>query len=324
MIAEGINNRKDKIMIIDIHCLNCVILGANEVDVIEIMESLGVDITLYRYGKFGHAETFIYKFDGQESIFIRINRHNESGYVMINLNGSFFDHSPDFNMKHYLDLLSRHRFTIKQIDIGFNDNEKCLRMKDIKRWCMYPEKYCTGSLVSARKRPEKVVMQRKLVRIQLGSARSKANYGTIYRRPDTRFIRIEIKLRDPFKIDFLMESFRSGDITEFNQRCLYVLISCVNFVDYHSRKKRALSQYKMLPAWAQFIGSDVKRLNWRQLKSEKEAKRAKSDRQIVDQRLRRLSSTVRNEIARLSVLLPEDEVLQRISGEAGFDISRRT
>ena len=310
-------------MIIDIHCLNCLILGANEADILEIMESLGVDITLYRYGKFGHAETFIYKFDSRESIFIRINRHNESGYVMINLNGSFFDHSPDFNMKHYLNLLSRHKFTIKQIDIGFNDNEKCLNMKDIKRWCMYPEDYCTGSLVGARKRPEKVVKQRKLVRIQLGSARSKANYGTICRRVDTKFIRIEIKLKDPFKIDFLMESFRSGDINEFNQRCLSILISCVNFVDYQSKKKRALSQYRMLPSWAQFIGSDVMRMNWRKLKAEKEAKRAKSDRLIVDQKLRRLSSTVRNEIARLSVLLPEDEVLQRISGEAGFDISRR-
>lgn len=311
-------------MIIDIHCLNCVILGANEDDVLEIIESLGVDITLYKYLKFGHAETFIYKFDSLESIFIRINRHNESGYVMINLNGSFFDHSPDFSMKRYLNLLSRHKFTIKQIDIGFNDNEKCLRMRDIKRWCMYPKDYCTGSLVSARKRPQKVVEERKLVRIQLGSARSKANYGTIYRRADTKFIRIEIKLKDPFKIDFLMESYCAGDISEFNQRCLYVLISCVNFVDYHSKRKRVLSQYKMLPSWAQFIGSDVKRMNWRKLKAEKAANRAKSDRQIVEQKLRRLSSTVRNEIARLSVLLPEDEVLQRISGGAGFDITRRT
>lgn len=311
-------------MIIDIHCLNCVILGANADDVLEIMESLGVDITLYKYGKFGNAETFTYKFDSKESIFIRVNRHNESGYVMINLNGSFFDHSPDFSMKRYLNLLSRHKFTIKQIDIGFNDNEKCLSMRDIKRWCMHPEDYCTGSLVSARKRPEKVVKQRKLVRIQLGSARSKANYGTIYRRADTKFIRIEIKLRDPAKIDFLMESYCAGDISEFNQRCLYVLISCVNFVDYHSKRKRVLSQYKMLPSWAQFIGSDVKRMNWRKLKAEKAANRAKSDRQIVEQKLRRLSSTVRNEIARLSVLLPEDEILQRISNGAGFDVTRRT
>lgn len=311
-------------MIIDIHCLNCTILGADSTHILEIIESLGVDIGLYRYGKFGYAETFTYKFGRQESIYIRINRHKDSNYMMIKLNGSFFNNSPDFDMRHYLNLLSRHQFSIKQIDIGYNDNEKCLNMKDIKRWCAYPEDYCTGSLVSARKRPEKVVKQRKLVRIQLGSARSKANYGTIYRRADTKFIRFEIKLKDRLKIDYLMESYRTGATEEFNQRCLHVLISCVNFVDYHTKKRRVLSQYKMLPSWAQFIGSDVKRINWRRLKGERMANRAESDRQAIDRKLRRLSSTMRNEIARLSVLLSEEEVLQHITEMTGLLVRKRS
>jgi hypothetical protein len=187
---------------------------------------------------------------------------------------------------------------------------------------MYPEDYCTGSLVSARKKPQKVVEERKLVRIQLGSARSKANYGTIYRRPDTKFIRFEIKLKDRSKIDYLMESFCAGDFDEFNQRCVYLLISCVNFIDYHTKKKRVLSQYKMLPSWEQFIGSDIKRISWRKLKEERVANRLTSDRMTVEKKLRRLTSTLRNEIGRLSVLLTEEEVLQRISDGTGLTICK--
>ena len=137
------------------------------------------------------------------------------------------------------------------MDIAFNDDEKCLKKKQLLHWCRDSKTYCKGDLVS-RQVPYIVYGDRKLIRIQLGSAASTSNYGTIYKRPNTKFWRIEIKLKHHDKIKYILDVYHDKKRKEFESKCLEALVKCINFVTPGTKKQ---SIPRKQPMWLSFLNS---------------------------------------------------------------------
>ena len=136
-------------MEIEIHGFNVVVHGMTQEDEEELCdEVLGISFDLLKASRFGNAVKLTHSFGkAKESVYIRTNRSGGNSYSIINLKGSFFDHSPYFSFEKLLAFLSRFKYTFKQIDIAFNDNNKHLTKKDLLYWCRYSDDYCVGSLV---------------------------------------------------------------------------------------------------------------------------------------------------------------------------------
>jgi hypothetical protein len=303
-------------MYIEIHGLNAVIHDMGESDVIEMLNILHIDYDLLKVSSFSNIQILEYSFgDNKQSVYIRVN----SGYVMLNLKGSFFDNSPEFRLKKLLRFLSRFKHTFKQLDVAFTDDMKCLTKKEIQFWCRRSSDYCTGSLV-ARRPPEIVKCAGRLSRIHLGEAKSKTNFGTIYQRPDTRYIRIEIKFKRKDKIEYLLEDYSTKNIEKFNSRCLESLVSCINFITAQSKKNRVASRYKKQRAWESFLGSDIVKIKWSTIYNERHNNRSDSDDATISKGIRRQATMINNMIGRLKPILSEEDVVMQFERYSGYKL----
>jgi hypothetical protein len=245
-----------------------------------------------------------------ESIYLRVTANDYGHYVLVNLHGSFFDNSPDFRLVKLLKFLSRFPHTFLQLDVAFNDDKKCLKMIEIRRWCKEYKLYTTGTLVKYRA-PRKMAEETKVISMQLGPATSRTAFGTIYRRPDTRFIRIEIKLKKAEKIKFLLDVYSTKNIELFHERSLQVLNNCINFITPSSKKTRNPDLYKKLEPWEKFLESDIEKIIWKDEYSKMRVNRTVSDAITVDKRISRTSTLVDNMMNALATILPENEVMER-------------
>jgi hypothetical protein len=189
-------------------------------------------------------------------------------------------------------------------------------------WCRFSDDYCTGSLVRLSA-PDILFRKRKFLRVQLGSAGSKTNYGTIYRRPDTRFIRIEIKFRAKEKIDYILENYSGKNLEQFNTRSLESLVSCINFITPRSKKNRIASKYKKQPAWEAFLGSDVKKIKWSEVHRMKRENRQQSDNEFIDKKIRRQATMVNNMLNKASIILSEKEALNQFANYSGYILMKK-
>ncbi|MBC7949668.1 MAG: hypothetical protein H7Y42_17410, partial [Chitinophagaceae bacterium] len=155
--------------------------------------------------------------------------------------------------------------------------------------------------------------------IQLGSSSSKTNYGTIYRRPDTKLIRIEIKFKKKEKIEYILENYSTNNLQQFNKRSLESLVGCINFVTAQSKKNRVKSKYIKQPSWALFLNSEVDDINWSKIHKERRDNRSISDEATIDKSMSRIAVMTNNIIKRSSVILQsEEEVLRRFSKKLGY------
>ena len=310
-------------MRIEVHGFNAVIHGMFFEEVPSFCtNTLKIPFKLFREGEFNNTKTFKYSFGkAKKSVYIRVNTSNNDGYVTLDLKGSFFDNSPDFRLDCLLLYLSQFKFTPKQLDCAFNDDKNCLNVKETLRWSRDSDYYCNGSLV-ARQAPENVWRNRKFRRIQLGSASSKTNYGTIYRRPKTRCIRIEVKLKEKDQIAYLLENYNDESPELFEVRSKEMLVKCINFVTMSTKKQRDPAKRKQQPSWRSFLGSDVQRINLSKLLAERRKNRKISDQTTAEKSLKRQGTMLKNAVARNSILQPEGEVLKKLEGYSGLSISK--
>ena len=275
-------------MQIEIHGFTVVMHGMNDEDVIELCKILHIEYILFKQSAFGDRRILVHAFGkAKESVYFSINNAGEEhSYARLTLHGSFFDNSPDFKFRTLLRFISQFRPTPKQLDVAFNDDKKCLTIKEIRHWCADCDDYCKGSLATKLNAPEERTRRREFVRIELSSAKSQRNYGTIYVRPDTGFIRFEIKFRNRDKIEYLLENYSRKNPEQFESRSREALVSCIDFITPQSKKRRTVSKYRKQRSWKKFLGSDVKRVNWNEILKEKRANRAKSDKEMADKTIK--------------------------------------
>lgn len=313
-------------MEIEIHGFVVAIRNISDSKIQELTNDvLHLDYMQYSKKEYNDRLTLIHSFKGKgESVSIHCGSstiNGEYGYVKINLHGSFFDNSPEFKFEELVSFLSQFKNTPKQLDVAFNDNKNCLSIAEVERWCDSPDDYCIGSLVR-RLAPGLRRIKRKFDRIELASASSKTNYGTIYVRPDTDFIRFEIKFRKSEKIQYLLEDYSIHNVHQFNTRSLEALVGCINFIKPSSRGKRNGAKDVKQPAWKSFLASDINKINWNKLKRDKEDSRHCADNYTFDKKLKRLASMLQNLVSKASIIFPEDEVFNKLSEYSGYIVMR--
>ncbi|GFE60586.1 hypothetical protein [Geobacter sp. AOG2] len=301
-------------MQIEIHGLVVVIHNICKDDRINLLSLLHINVNSFVIDSIKRRTKLTYSFKDEESVCITIN--SECDYVMLILHGSFFDNSPDFRLRKFLVFLSIFKHTFKQLDVAFNDDLNCLTLRELRHWVRNSKEYCTGSLV-ARNPPKYLTVERKFDAIQLGSARSTMNYGTIYRRPNTGFFRIEIKVKNKDKIGYILKKYSTKYPQQFHKRCLQLLDSCINFVTPSSKRRRVIEKQ---PSWEAFLGSDIKKIKWKAVHDAQRAHRQESESVSVAKKTQRLGSSLRNTVSRLSTILPEHEVLNLISEKSGYKL----
>ncbi len=310
-------------MHIEIHGFVAVVHGMKVKNIQWLCDKvLKVDFDLFKQSPpFNNILKLTRAFNGvRESVHIKHNLNESTGYTTINLHGSFFDCAQDFEFSKLLKYLSKYEYTPKQLDIAFNDNKRLISKETVVHWCNDSDDYCTGNLV-AKRAPEVVYCKRELSRIHLASARSTTNFGTIYFRPKTQRMRLEIKFKDAAKIRYILEDYSPESLDQFETRCRASMVSCIDFVTPASKRRRAP---KRQPLWRLFLGSDVKRLNWSKLNEKRRVRRAASDKAAFAKSVSRLGKTVGNLIGRYQGEYSTEKILKELSEFSGIDLGNKT
>ncbi|ABK99509.1 hypothetical protein [Pelobacter propionicus] len=318
-------------MEIEIHGFNATIrnMPITEIDKL-CSDYLGLEPEEFDCTEYGNYKTMKYKFivangnephnvKEKESVVIKFDGNKDVPYVFLRLKGSFFDCSPKFRLDDTIKFLSKYDYKPTQLDVAFNDDKSCLTEKNVRHWCDFSYDNCTGTLVR-RMPPEVVTTNKKLSRIQLGKASSKVNHGTIYIRPDTECFRFEIKIKDEFKIMFLLKKYNATDTRVFNKRSKRLLVTCINFVTAASKRKGCKAKYKMTGEWKAFLGSEVKPVNWSKLCKQKVANRTVSDKEVINKRVQRITSLIKSTSKKLKSNHAEKEVLNAVGDNIGFKL----
>lgn len=313
-------------MEIEIHGFVAVVHNINIDEIKKLTNNiLHIDYEQYSKNDFEDKLAIQYSFAGKgESVSIRSGStkvQGAYGYVKINLHGSFFDNSPEFKLDELISYISHFKYTPKQLDVAFNDTCNCLSIEEVTRWCNRPKEYCIGSLVK-RDAPGIRSKNDNLDRIELESASSKTNYGTIYVRPDTGHIRFEIKFRNKDKIHYLLANYCTQNCHQFEARSLEALVGCINFIKPSSRGKRGKAQNIKQPSWKKFLQADINKMNWSKQKKEKAKNRFVADNYKKNKSIKSLVAVFQNMVKKASLLMPEDEVLNQLSEYSGYIVMR--
>lgn len=302
-------------MHIEIHGFVVSIHGVSEKDISELCNILGIDVDLFKK-KFGNAKVLKHAF-GKVKESVKIKFNTDTGYVLLILHGSFFDNSPDFRLEKLRHFLSQFKHTPKQLDVAFTDDKKYMKIEDVVRWCGNCDNYCTGNLV-ARNAPEVVTKKMVFDRIHLDSASSKTNYGTIYVRPDTGFIRIEIKFKDQNKINYLLKNHSKKKTRRFKKRSLKLLVSCINFIKWPNKKDKVTAGYIKQPSWLSFLESDIQKISLRVVYNERVQSRIESDIYALDKSSKRNGTIIKNMINKYSKFKHTNEIINQFAVDSGY------
>lgn len=130
-------------------------------------------------------------------------------------------------------------------------------------------KYVIGNLI----RKQKILVVRDsghFERVQLGAAKSKTMYGTLYLRPD-RTIRLELKMRSAKQILELLSYYKEKDRTAYHQMALSVLTSTIDILTEDTKKTRQPELYVREQFWSTFLSSEPKKLKWKDVQKKSEA-----------------------------------------------------
>jgi hypothetical protein len=316
---------ENKKMEIEIHGYVVTIHRMKIEDIIEMVsEALHIDYSLLRNDSYKERLVLVHAFGKvKESLSIRGGTPDETGYynyVTLNLHGSFFDHSPDFKLEELLSYINKYKYTPKQLDVAFTDNLCCLTVQEVVRWCNESPLYCTGSLV--RNVPGVRYTAGSMDRIELSRASSKTNYGTIYVRPDTGYLRVEIKFKSEDKIKYLLGDYSISTLLQFEARCLKALVGCIDFITPSSKRKRSPDKYIRQQSWMKFIESDVTKINWNEQKIKATSKRMIADGYDCNKDIRRMFATVQNTIHKLSPMKSEEDILINLGEHFGYMMTK--
>jgi len=185
------------------------------------------------------------------------------------LHGSFFDNATNFNLERLLKFLERVGHSTRELDIAFCDDQGITRIDDWLRVFDNYRKHVIGNII----RKQKILVVRdsgNFERVQLGAAKSKTMYGTLYVRPDGT-IRLELKMRNAKQILELLNHYKEADHSEYNQMALSVLTASLDIITVESKKNRRPELYIREPFWNEFLASEPKKLRWKDIKKKSES-----------------------------------------------------
>lgn len=194
--------------------------------------------------------------------------HRE-GYLL--LHGSYFDHAPNFNLELLLNFLERVGHSSRELDVAFCDDQGITRLEDWLRVFDNYRKHVIGNLI----RKQKILVVRDsghFERVQLGAAKSKTMYGTLYLRPNGT-IRLELKMRNAKQISELLENYKEDDRTAYHQMALCILTSTIDIITEDTKRTRLPNLYVREPFWSAFLVSDPKKLKWKEIKKKTEIRK---------------------------------------------------
>ena len=316
-------------MFIEPHGFNMVIHGMKKQDVVTLCDQyLKIKFDAFTTIKEYKDKYFKkrYKFPDektQESVFIQFKDNKPDSMTIVNLKGSYFDNSPHFRLSKFLAWLVQFQWTPKQLDVAFLDNDNYLSIDKIIRWCENKKKYCVGSLFRNKLNVVYDLLEgKKFDSIQLGKATSVTNYGTIYIRPDTGHIRIEIKFKNKEKLLYLLDSYKDKKPNRFNNRSKKLLRSCIDFITEETKQTRDTDKYVQQPSWRRFLGSDTKKITFKQIVERRQSTREASNLVTYDSKIKRTATTVKNMIKRLSTEHELKDILKTFSEYCGYELTK--
>ena len=279
-------------MYIENHQFKATIRALTDSDLEELMSILGIPKNLwtekanYRtkaiYGlqyAYGLAKQSVYVHTGKRSeyfmdsstrdVSVDIQQqdalyepYSTNAYLL--LHGSYFDHAPNFNFERLLTFLERVGSTPGELDIAFCDDQGVTKIESWLRVFDCYRKHVIGNII----RKQKILVVRdsgRFERVQLGVARSKTMYGTLYVRPDGT-IRLELKMRNSVQIQELLSYFSEDDRSAYHNAALEILTASVDLITEESRRTRKASLYVREPFWAAFLASQPKKKKWKDIK----------------------------------------------------------
>lgn len=311
-------------MFIEIHGLNMVIHGMTKHDVVTLCDRyLGIKFDAFTIIKEHGEDKYLemrYKFpdeETKESVYIKYKDRKPDSMTIVNLKGNYFDNSPDFRLSKLQAWLTKFQWTPKQLDVAYVDDDNHLSIDRVIQWCENKKKYCTGSLF--KNRPKILYEEKDFDAIRLAKATSTTNYGTIYVR-DTGHVRIEIKIRNKDKILYLLKSYDDNNPRKFNSRSMKLLVSCIDFITAKTKKTRDPDQYVRQRSWRQFLGSDTKKITFKQIIERRRSTRKASDRFTFDKKIKRTATMVKNMVEQLSVEHSLDNIIERFTENSGYKL----
>lgn len=289
-----------------------------------VKDYLHLDFT--EFTESGRNNYFNWKYSfgkNKESVDIRgpIDEEGNLNYLKLNLHGSFFDNSPDFRLDELLNIMTKYGYTLKQLDVAFTDDKKYLSSNKMARWCNDYKTYCKGSLVKIIA-PGIRYANNEFDRIELGSAKSLTCYGTIYVRPDTGYVRIEIKVKSEDKIKYLLDKYSMDNIHDFEQKSIQLLVGCIDFYTATSKKNRASAKHVRQQSWQNFLETNIKKVNWDEKKREMKATRILSEGITCERQIKNCAAMLQNLVGRLSNKMSPEEIIWQIDLQTGNILSK--
>ena len=313
-------------MKIEMHGYETSISQLTNEDLTELIEILGVPREKYKavkHYKTKELSSLEYGFGtAKRSIFIKLTSYHERyridqdtrvygeyeygsdmlkfrTFVSVELHGSFFDNSPDFNFSKYLTFLKRIGHKPKQMDIAYCDTEWLTTLDDWLRVFRYYSRHCIGNTILKSKifpvEPDGIFQQ-----VNIGSAATQnGTYATLYQRPD--YLRLEMKYRNSEYLLYLADLYLadlSSDPEEYEKALLTGLVNSLDILTEKSmkdyRKRGDITKQVREPFYQAFIGSGVKKANLKELYETKKSTQLLSDEARRIKELKHMAGHIEN------------------------------
>jgi hypothetical protein len=107
----------------------------------------------------------------------------------------------------------------------------------------------------------------------------------------------------------MLEEYSDIDPQRFKSRSLELLVGCIDFVTAKSKKTRKPENYVRQVSWKAFLGSDIKKVSWKQLSEERNANRVASDNENLDKEVNRAATRLKNLIKKYG----KDEINRKLT-----------
>lgn len=284
-------------MYIENHQFKATIRALTESDLEELIELLGIPKNLWKektnyktgeiYGyqyAYGAARQSVYIYTGKlaDNFMQPVTRDIcidkqfiPTGYepfyreAYLLLHGSYFDHATDFNFGRLLQFLARVGYSPRELDVAFCDDQGVTRLDDWLRVFDNHRKHIIGNII----RKQKILVVRdsgRFERVQIGAAKSKTMYGTMYLRPDG-IIRLELKMRNAKQIIELLSYYKEDDRTAYHQMALSILTATLDVITEDTKRTRQPDLYIRERFWSEFLASKPKKLKWNDILKKTEA-----------------------------------------------------
>jgi hypothetical protein len=290
-------------MLININGFNFSMSNVTDQQIHTLIQILGIPLQAFQRSEYkGRLKLEYGLLRDKKSIALSLGQLQRTSFAIgyyqsafVKLDGSFFDKSPDFQLKALLQFLDQSiSWSPKQLDISYLDDEQQLTVNDYRLWLGSDWKsYCAGSLF--KHPPKELTAAGNFCLFQLGSPSSKANHATIYVNPETGFLDHKVTFRDSVKVRYLLKKYSEASLQQFTEQAINALVSCMDFITPSSHETKAVAKYVRQHPYQSFVKSNAKKINWRKVKQH----RAECQNEPVNRNhLKRVSARLQNLISK--------------------------